>query len=307
MTGWSSPDRWTALTQQDSQGLDNLDNKEQCAPSGDPRCRVSIVILTWNSAAEITACLSSLARALTAFPAEVIVIDNGSRDETCTLVRQSLPEARLVCNQKNQGVAPARNQGIRLARGEYVIVLDDDTIVHPDAFDRVIRYLEAHPDVGLCGPKLIDETGALHLSCRLFPTVGDKIARRLSSPLVRHLARQAEMADWDHCTIRDVDYVIGACQVIRRSALQTVGLFDERIFYGPEDVDLCLRLQQAGWRVVYNPEAVVVHRERRVTRSWRSSVAWKHVQSLSYFFWKHGYLFSRRRVYARLPHHRSRP
>ena len=289
-----------------------MDTEEQRLPTGavSSRSTVSIVILTWNSAAEITACLSSLAGAITAFPAEVIVVDNGSQDETCALVGETLPEAHLVCNPENQGVAPARNQGLRLASGEYVIVLDDDTIVQAGAFDRVIAYLEDHPDVGLCGPKLIDEAGALHLSCRLFPTVGDKFARRLPARLAQPLARQAEMAemaDWDHHTIRDVDYVIGACQVIRRSALQTVGLFDERIFYGPEDVDLCLRLQQAGWRVVYNPEAVVVHRERRMTRSWRSPVAWKHVRGLSYFFWKHGYLFSRQRVYTRLPHHRLSP
>ena len=288
---------------------DTLDKQKQQAPGGGAQVTVSIVILTWNSAAEIVACLSSLSQALTAFPAEVIVIDNGSHDETCELVRKTLPAARLVCNQKNLGVAPARNQGIRLATGEYVIVLDDDTIVQAGAFERMIRYLEDYPDVGLCGPKLIGETGALHLSCRLFPTLSDKLARRLSSSLARQLARQAEaaeMANWDHASIREVDYVIGACQVIRRRALQTVGLFDERIFYGPEDVDLCLRLQQAGWRVVYNPEAVVVHRERRITRSWRSAIAWKHMRGLSYFFWKHGYVFSRRRLYARLPHRRGR-
>ena len=92
------------------------------------------------------------------------------------------------------------------------------------------------------------------------------------------------MADWDHQTIRAVDYVIGACQVIRRRALQEVGPFDERIFYGPEDVDMCLRLQQAGWQVMYNPDAVVAHKERRLTRSLRSGLMWKHVWGLCYFF-----------------------
>ena len=94
--------------------------------------------------------------------------------------------------------------------------------------------------------------------------------------------------------------MIGACQVIRRRALQEVGPFDERIFYGPEDVDMCLRLQQAGWRVVYNPEAVIVHEERRMTRSLRSGLVWKHILGLGYFFWKHGYLLSRQRLYAQL-------
>ena len=89
---------------------------------------------------------------------------------------------------------------------------------------------------------------------------------------IEKVTRPVEMADWDHKSIRPVDYVIGACQVIRHSALREVGLLDERIFYGPEDVDMCLRLQQAGWQVVYNPDAVVVHKERRVTRSLRSGL-----------------------------------
>lgn len=274
-----------------------LDAVERTQPSG---ITVSIVILTWNSQAEIAACLSSLAGGLTAFSSEVIVIDNGSHDETCTIVRETLPQALLVCNATNRGVAPARNQGIDLAQGKYVLILDDDTVVRPRAFDHLINYLEHQPDVGLCGPKLIDGAGRLQLTCRLFPTLGDKLARRIPLPAAQKISQAAEMADWDHTTVRDVDYVIGACQAIRRSAVAAVGPFDARIFYGPEDVDLCLRLQKAGWRVVYQPEAVVVHHERRLTRSIRSGIGWKHVRGLSYFFWKHGYLLSRRRLYSRL-------
>lgn len=275
---------------------------EKAQPTG---ITVSIIILTWNSQAEIAACLASLEHGLRTFSSEVIVIDNGSQDETCTIVRDTLPHAQLVCNGTNRGVAPARNQGLDLARGKYVLVLDDDTVVQPGAFDCLISYLENHLDVGLCGPKLIDGAGQLQLTCRLFPTLADKLARRLSLPAAQKICRAAEMADWDHNAVRDVDYVIGACQAIRRSALAVVGPFDERIFYGPEDVDLCLRLQLAGWRVVYQPEAVVVHCERRLTRSIQSGIGWKHVRGLSYFFWKHGYLLSRRRVYARLARHQG--
>ena len=115
-------------------------------------------------------------------------------------------------------------------------------------WDSLIRYMENQPKVGLCGPKLTGADGELQLSCRRFPTLIDKLARCLPSAAARKVTRTVEMADWDHQTIREVDYVIGACQVIRRRALHEVGLFDERIFYGPEDIDLCLRLQQAGWR-----------------------------------------------------------
>ena len=266
----------------------------------DQQVTVSIIILTWNSEREIGACLASLEQGLSAFPSEVIVIDNGSQDQTCAVVQKTRPLAHLVCNAENRGVAPARNQGIRLARGEYVLILDDDTVVQAGALDCLIRYMEDRPEVGLCGPKLTDADGELHLSCRRFPTLVDKLARRLPAILGQKVTREAEMADWDHRTICAVDYVIGACQIIRRRALQEVGLFDERIFYGPEDIDLCLRLQQAGWSVVYNPEAVIVHKERRMTRSLGSGLVWKHICGLGYYFWKHGYLLSRKRLYSQL-------
>lgn len=272
----------------------------EAAPTRVGGTAVSVVVLTWNSERQIAACLASLDRGLRAFPCEVIVIDNGSGDQTCAVVQKTLPQVRLVCNAKNRGVAPARNQGLRLACGEYVVILDDDTVVQPEALDFLIRYMEEQPEVGLCGPKLTDAEGRLQFSCRLFPTLSDKLARSFSSAAAQRVVRAAEMADWDHNTIREVDYVIGACQVIRRSALRTVGLLDERIFYGPEDIDLCLRLQQAGWRVVYNPDAVVAHKERRAARSLRSGLMWKHLWGLGYFFWKHGYLLSRQRLYAQL-------
>ncbi len=266
----------------------------------DQQVTVSIIILTWNSEQQIGACLASLDRGLSEFPSEVIVIDNGSQDQTCAVIREVLPDAQLLCNPENRGVAPARNQGIRLAQGKYVLILDDDTVVQPGALEILIRYMEDRPEVGLCGPKLTGADGKLQLSCRRFPTLIDKLARRLPAILGQEIARKAEMADWDHRTIREVDYVIGACQVIRRRALQEVGLLDERIFYGPEDVDMCLRMQQAGWRVVYNPKAVIVHKERRMTRLLASGLVWKHIYGLGYYFWKHGYLLSRKRLYAQL-------
>jgi GT2 family glycosyltransferase len=207
---------------------------------------------------------------------------------------------QLVVNRFNRGVAPGRNQGMRVTSGEYIILLDDDTVIQPGAFDRLLAYMEEHPTVGLCAPKLVNTDGQLQLTCRRFPTLGDKFARQVPLAFAQRICRKVEMVDWAHDTVRDVDYVIGACQMLRRRALHEVGLLDERIFYGPEDVDLCLRLHQAGWRVVYHPDAMVVHKERRVARSMFSLLSWKHGWGLGYFFWKHGYLFSRRRVYARM-------
>lgn len=268
--------------------------------------KVSVVILTWNSVPAIETCLASLPAGLTVSH-EVIVVDNGSQDRTVALLNSRFPHVRIIANQKNRGVAPARNQGLRCAQGEYVLILDDDTIIHPNALDRLVQVLDARPEVGLCGPKLIDADGQLCLSCRLFPTLADKLGRRFPSALTRKAARQAELADWAHDTLRPVDYVIGACQLIRRRALDEVGLLDERIFYGPEDVDLCLRMYQAGWQVVYQPAAVVTHAEQRLARSALSRLGWKHVRGLAYYFWKHRYIVSRQTLYARFPNSQRQP
>ncbi|HEV8716125.1 MAG TPA: glycosyltransferase family 2 protein [Candidatus Binatia bacterium] len=262
--------------------------------------KASVVILSWNSTEVLGLCLASLALGFTSRDYEVIVVDNGSRGLTPAALRYAFPWVQLVVNRKNRGVAPARNQAMRLTQGEYIILLDDDTLMRPGVFTQLLAYMDTHPDVGLCGPKLIDLQGRLQLSCRFFPTVGDKLARRFPFAFAQRISRAAEMADWDHNCVREVDYVIGACQVIRRAALAEVGLLDERIFYGPEDIDLCLRMRQAGWRVVYNPTAVVVHHERRIARSFLSRLGWKHLWGVIYYFCKHGYLFSRHRLYARL-------
>ena len=152
--------------------------------------KVSVVILAWNSARKIEACLASLPAGLTASH-EVIVVDNGSRDLTVSVLRDRFPQVRIIANRKNLGVAPARNQGIRCARGEYILILDDDTIVHPAALDQLVQLLDASPEVGLCGPRLVDAEGQLCLSCRLFPTLLDKIGRRFPSALTHRAARRA--------------------------------------------------------------------------------------------------------------------
>jgi len=262
--------------------------------------KASIVILTWNSTDLLRACLQSLPGAVTTCAYEVLVIDNGSRGYTPASLRLEFPWMQLMVNRDNLGVAPARNQGIRVAQGEYIIVLDDDTVVEPGAFDVLIAYMDACPHVGLCAPKLVDQERKLQFTCRFYPTLFDKVARQVPFARAQRLRRRTEMAEWDHNSIRAVDYVIGACQVIRREALMTVGLLDEKIFYGPEDIDFCLRLRHAGWQVMYNPAAVVVHKERRVARSVLSVLSWKHLWGIVYYFWKHGYLFSRRRLYRRL-------
>jgi N-acetylglucosaminyl-diphospho-decaprenol L-rhamnosyltransferase len=264
------------------------------------RPRYTVVILTWNSRQHVVPCLESLAVASPGERPELVVIDNGSRDGTPDLVRQLAPWARLICNRQNRGVAAARNQGLVLARTPFSIILDVDTVVLPGAFTRLLDFLESAPNVGVCGPRLMLPDGHVQPSCQLFPTLLDKVVRQLPGDAGRRWLHDVELADWDHRGIRDVDYVVGACQAIRMEALYSVGWLDERIFYGPEDVDLCLRMHLDGWRVVYLGDAVVRHECQRVTRKRLNFLTVRHVLGLAHLYRTHGYLWSRASLYRRI-------
>lgn len=256
---------------------------------------ISVVILTWNSAGKIEPCLESL-QSGTRVPDEIIVVDNGSTDNTRAIVAGQFPSVQIIRNASNRGVARARNQGLAAARGTYLLVLDDDTIVQPEALVRLVAVLETNPTVALCGPQLLSSPH-------------EPISVNLTFPTLSYKLRQWGMAErrngspWDNNIsgrMRDVDYVIGACQLIRRAALDEIGLYDEHIFYGPEDIDLCLRLRQAGWRVIFQPAAQVIHAEQRRARSVFSPIGRKHTAALGYYFWKHRYGLSRSQLSKRL-------
>jgi hypothetical protein len=170
----------------------------------------------------------------------------------------------------------------------------------PGAFSRLLGCLETAPSVGVCGPRLLLPDGSVQPSCQLFPTVLDKIARQLPRRIGEPWLRGVELADWNHTGTRDVDYVVGACQAIRMAALQQVGWLDERIFYGPEDVDFCIRLRLHGWRVTYLGDAVVRHECQRVTRQRLNALALSHAFGLAHLYQTHGYLWSREGLYRRI-------
>jgi GT2 family glycosyltransferase len=160
--------------------------------------------------------------------------------------------------------------------------------------------MDAHPEVGLAGPRLQDAVGNLQLTCRRLPTVWSKILRRIPTGWAQTALAEELLAGYDHQTPRDVDYCIGACQVVRREALAQIGRLDEQFFYGPEDVDYCIRMWRAGWRVMYVPQAVVVHHEQRLTkRRIVSSLTLTHVLGLARFFLKWRYLWTRPQLQVR--------
>lgn len=260
---------------------------------------ISVVLLTFNSERHVAPCFDALQRELQPYAHEVLAVDNGSKDGSVAWIRTNTPWVRVIENRRNRGVGPARNQGIRASSGRYVLILDIDTVPQPGSLDCLIQTLEAQPSTGVVAPKLVGLDGRLQLTARRFPTLLSKILRQKVDLHTRGYLARENLANWPHDHLRWVDYVIGAAQLLRRDALAQVGLYDERIFYGPEDVDLCLRMWQSGWRVVYQPAATILHAEQRMTRSLQgflSRAGVGHALGLAWYFVKHRYLFSRPRA-----------
>jgi GT2 family glycosyltransferase/lipopolysaccharide/colanic/teichoic acid biosynthesis glycosyltransferase len=227
---------------------------------------VSIVIVTYNSAGVVGACLDSLAADVSSGLAEVIVVDNASPDDSVQTVRRGYPWARLIAGRENLGYSKGVNLGIQHARGKFVLILNPDTVVRRGTLRRLIDFVERTPDAGIVGPKLVFHDGTVQLSCRRFYTFRVLLMRR--TPLGRLLkndraARDHLMLDFDHNSTREVDWVLGAAMFVRREAVDNVGMMDERFFLYFEDVDWCYRMKQRGLKVYYLADAVVEHGWKR--------------------------------------------
>ncbi len=227
----------------------------------EPEC--SIVIVSWNVGDLLCACLRSLpAAAGSDLATEVIVVDNASTDGTPARVRAEFPTVRLLAETRNHGYARGNNLGIAAARGRTVLLLNPDTEMRPGALIHLLAYLDAHPACGLVGPRLLNADGSSQSSRRRFPTPGTALIE--STPLQAHFPdcpplRRYYVRDRSDDVAQEVDWVTGACMLARRRALAAVGGFDPGYFMYSEELDLCRRLQRAGWRIGYMPDAVVVH------------------------------------------------
>jgi GT2 family glycosyltransferase/lipopolysaccharide/colanic/teichoic acid biosynthesis glycosyltransferase len=257
--------------------------------------QTSVIIVTYNSAGVIGACLDSLAAEAAAGALEVVVVDNASVDGTPDLVRGRYPWAALHAGRENLGYSKGVNIGIRRARGRYLFILNPDTVVRRGAVQKLVDFMERTPDAGIVGPKLVFHDGSVQLSCRRFYTFRVLLLRR--TPLGRlfpraRAAREHLMQDFDHASTRPVDWLIGAAMLVRREAVDSVGMMDERFFLYFEDVDWCYRMAQKGLRVYYVADAVVEHgyqRESAQAVMNRSFVA--HLVSLFRYYEKWNALF----------------
>ena len=215
---------------------------------------LSILIVSWNVRELLAAALEALPAAAPA-TWEAIVIDNASQDDSAAMVAERFPDVTLIRNAANAGFGRANNQGIALARGRYVLFLNSDTVTPPAALARLVGFMDAHPEAGACGPRLLLPDG--HPQPYAFG--GDPRPAYLIRRGWRRLVRDRALHDWAAGETQAVDWVSGACLLVRREALQQVGGFDEAFFMYFEDNDLCLRLRKAGWQVVYCPQVSITH------------------------------------------------
>lgn len=252
---------------------------------------LSIVIVSTDEGHFLRPCLESLKRAMRGLRAEVFVVENCCSDRTTEITSDVLPEARVISNSSRCGFARSNNAALRQARGRYLLVLNPDTEVSPDALTTIVQYLDEHPHVGVAGARLLNPDGTLQHSCRRFPSIRSVFFRWLPKcpSRIRDWAlRDYLMLDWDHLSARAVDWVLGACLCVRSAAVERVGLLDEgfRLYY--EDIDWCYRMWKGRWEVHFIPDAVVMHHyQRSSARRLLSRALCMHAYSVLRFFLKH--------------------
>jgi GT2 family glycosyltransferase len=227
---------------------------------------VSVIVIGHNVLGELRACFASLQRHAGDLALETILVDNGSTDATADSIAREFPDVRLVRLASNEGV-PARNHGLRRCRGRYRMFLDSDAQLTEGALPTMVDRLERMPRVGLVGPRLVYPSGELQLSVRRYPPLAMPLLRlpglrgffEHRSAIRRHL-----MAGEPHHR-RMAEYVLGACQIFRAEAQADAGEIDAGIWFGPDDADWCFSMRCAGWDVLYEPDATVIHSYRQAS------------------------------------------
>lgn len=224
---------------------------------------LSFCIVTYRVRDLLKDCLDSIYKNPPAIPFEIIVVDNHSGDGTLGMLRELYPQVQVVENSCNEGYTRPMNQALRLSKGRYLVQLNPDTVVNPGAFDYLAAFMEDHPRVGICTPKVLNRDGTLQKQCRR-SAARPWEAFTYFSGLSRRFPRNPVLARYlmtylDENEMNEVEAVSGSCMVIRRSVVEQIGYLDELFFAYQEDADFCFRARQAGWQVFYVPQAQITH------------------------------------------------
>ncbi len=228
------------------------------------RRTLNVLLVSYNTRHLLDECLAALKQALQlgAPDSRILVVDNASRDDSAAHLRQHHPEVELLCSPRNIGFGRANNLALPQLDGAFLLLLNTDAFVPPNAVQAALAHMAAHPRCGVLGVRLVSRDGSLQPSCRYFPTPLNQFAQRVGAyrwPLARMWGRPVDDMHWDHASERSCDWVPGCFYLVRREVLESVGLFDPRFFLYFEEVDHCRRVQAAGWTIDYCPHTSVVH------------------------------------------------
>lgn len=222
---------------------------------------LSVIVVSYNTKDLLRACLASVQNCAGNLSMEVLVVDNSSRDGSADMVAAEFPSARLLRNPDNRGFAAANNQALAVAAGRYLMLLNSDTVVRPGAFAAMMAFMDAHPQAGYCGPKLLNGDGSHQPSARRFPTPLSGAFAMTGLSVRRPASRHSLDLHAAHGTDQPfrADWLCGACLMVRREAIARVGVLDECFFLYFEETDWCRRMAAAGWEGWYIPAAEVLH------------------------------------------------
>jgi len=224
--------------------------------------KLSIIIVNYNVKKLLKGCIKSIYETIKNIEYEVIVIDNNSSDGSVEMLKNEFPQVKIIENTENKGFAAANNQGINVSRGKYILLLNPDTIVLPNAINTMLEFMDNRAEAGAVGCKILNPDGTLQSSCRNFPSIliilYDSIGLHRVFSKSKIVSRYY-LRYWDHDEIRVVDSVKGACLMIRQEVIKKVGLLDERFFLFGEEVDWCRRIKENGWKVFFTPNAQIIH------------------------------------------------
>lgn len=206
-------------------------------------------------------CLNSVYAGLGDMSAEVIVVDNASSDGSAAMIADNFDDVILIANPKNVGFAAANNQGFQVARGQYVLLLNTDTLIHGDVLPASVAWLESQDDVGAMGCRVLNTDGSVQMTCSMYPSILNQLLQflglsKLRSP--RFLGRYM-MLDWSRDTKKEVEVISGCYLLVRRKVVLQVGPLDENFFFFGEETDWCKRIREAGWRLMFAPVGEITH------------------------------------------------
>lgn len=254
---------------------------------------LNISIVNWNTKELLRKCLESIFNNNSGLSCKIWVADNASSDGSAEMIEKEFPQVEVIKNSTNLGFVKANNQILSQCEGKYALLLNSDTEVIGNSLKEMVDFMDAHPEAGGAGCRLLNDDGTLQTSCGRFPRLssiffGGEICNRFFKKIVGNKKFFAEygLSEEEHLYFQEVDFVKGCCLIVRNSVLEKIGLLDENIFMYFEEIDLCYRIKQQGMKILYSPQPRVKHLGGQSSRIIDQKV-YRNLSSQEYFFRKH--------------------